>query len=302
MNRSAVVALMSLGPLWWILRHRRSDVVRRWRAPHPGGRSVDGLYFRTAGDGDTVFVLLHGLVATGDVFGAEFDTLANEGKLVVPDLLGFGRSLDETRSTFGAEQHLDALDRLMDELGVGSRPIVVGAHSMGSALAVRWAERRGIQIRRVVGWGAPVYRNAAQVEEEVASMGTMARLLAGNTRAAELACKLNCRHRKPAGWLAALAAPEIPVQIARAASLHTWPAYRDAMSDVVGGTDWAHVTRRVFANGTTIELTWGDGDAIGDRGFAGTLPGVRVTVVPGSGHHLPMAHPGRCLEQLRTVP
>lgn len=89
-------------------------------------------------------------------FGAEFDPLANDGTLIVPDLLGFGRSLDESLRDFSAERHLDALDHLLDELGVGDRPVVVGAHSMGCALALRWAARRGGQIRRIVGWGAGV--------------------------------------------------------------------------------------------------------------------------------------------------
>lgn len=135
-------------------------------------------------------------------FGAEFDPLANDGTLIVPDLLGFGRSLDESLRDFSAERHLDALDHLLDELGVGDRPVVVGAHSMGCALALRWAARRGGQIRRIVGW-APVCWNAAGVEAELASMGAMARLFAGNTRAAEWACQLNCRHRTLAGWAAA---------------------------------------------------------------------------------------------------
>ena len=43
----------------------------------------------------------------------------------------------------------------------------------------------------------------AGVEAELASMGAMARLFAGNTRAAEWACQLNCRHRTLAGWAAA---------------------------------------------------------------------------------------------------
>jgi len=260
------------------------------------------MYAGSGGVGDTTFVLLHGLVATGDVFGAEFDTLSNDGTLIVPDLLGFGRSLDESRRDFSAERHLDALDRLLDVLGVGDRPIVVGAHSMGSALAVRWAARRGSQIRRIVGWGASVYGNAAGVEDDLAAMGAMARLFAGDTLAAEWACHVNCRHRTLAGWAAAMAAPEFPVRIARTASLHTWPAYRDAISDVVAGADWEHLTERVVGNGTTIDLTWGDDDSIGDRDFARTLPGVRISVVSGAGHHLPMTHAGRCLEQLRNVP
>ena len=78
---------------------------------------------RHGGSANPVVVLLHGLVATGDVFGAAFDPIADQATLVVPDLLGFGRSLDDSRERFTPDDHLDALDEMLDALGLAARPV-----------------------------------------------------------------------------------------------------------------------------------------------------------------------------------
>lgn len=187
---------------------------------------------RSGGSGNRVVVLLHGLVATGDIFGRDFDDPA-DSVTVVPDLLGFGRSKGETRTHFEPETHLDALDQMLIDLDLADRPLVIGAHPMGAALALRWAARRGAGVERIVCWGAPVYYDADAVDEALVSTGLMARLFAADTRGARRACEWNCRHRTAAGWVAATLAPSMPVTIARAASLHSWPAYRDAMAYLV---------------------------------------------------------------------
>ena len=243
-------------------------------------------------------VLLHGLVATGDVFGAEFDPLADGTTLVVPDLLGFGRSLDETRSRFEPDDHLDALDDMLDDLALDQRPLVLGAHSMGGAVAIRWARRRGSQVERVVCWGPPVYPDGDAIDTALNDSGMMARLFVANTGWARAACQINCSHRTLAGFTAAAMSPSLPTPIARAASLHTWAAYRDAMAHLVAGTDWRSCVQAAGDAGTTVELTWGVDDRIGDRHYASTLTGATVDIVAGADHHLPLTHGHRCRTQL----
>lgn len=302
MSRLAVstVAVLAVAG-WWRHRHNESLAVHDWRPPTLPNRTVGDLSVRTAGDDDAIVVLLHGLVASGDIFGTAFDTLADTRTLVVPDLLGFGRSLDESGTSFAVENHLDALDEVLTQLHAGDRPLVIGAHSMGSALAMAWAARLGPKVNRVVCWGAPVYANEAAVDHALADTGMMARLLAGNTGLARLACHVNCHHRFLAGWAAVASSPSLPVPIARKASQHTWPAYRDAIQDVVGGTDWLDLARTLTKQDTAVQLTWGEHDPIGDRELARTLDGAQTRIVPGAGHHLPLTHSQLCVEQLLEV-
>ncbi len=293
----STIALLA-GACWWKYRHHTSIAVDQWQPPTIPRRTIGDLSVRTTGDGDPIVVLLHGLVASGDIFGAAFETLADPHTLIIPDLLGFGDSLDETRSTFNVEDHLDALDAVLTQLEAGDRPLVIGAHSMGSAIAMAWAARLGPKVQRVVCWGPPVYPNGAAVDTALADTGIMARLFAGNTRLAQLVCQANCNHRYLAGWAASAASPALPVPIARKASLHTWPAYRAAIEGVVSATEWPDLARTLDRNGTAVELVWGEHDPIGNRELARSLAGVEIRIVPGADHHLPLSHSPLCVEQL----
>jgi pimeloyl-ACP methyl ester carboxylesterase len=87
--------------------------VRAWRPGAGSRRQAGPLTVRTTGTGDRVVVLLDGLPASGDTFGAGFDPLVQHGQLVIPDLLGLGRSQDTERSDFSLQEHLAALDAML---------------------------------------------------------------------------------------------------------------------------------------------------------------------------------------------
>ena len=130
----------------------------------------------------------------------------------------------------------------------------------------------------------------------------MARVFAANTRWAEAACHLSCKHRTLAGWLAAVATPGLPVPISRAAALHTWPAYRDAIVDVVSATDWPTLTSELERDDVAVDLIWGEHDQLCDRDVAAALPGVSIGIIAGADHHLQLTHPGLCVERLASTP
>ncbi len=295
-----VVAAGAL-PAAWGLRHATSPAVRRWAPPTLPGRRVGRLHARAGGDGVRAVVLLHGLVSTGDVFGAAYDELAVTHRLVVPDLLGFGRSLDESATAFPIDEHLDALDRVAAETGILDRPMTIGAHSMGSSLALHWAARHRQNVDRIVCWGAPIHRSPDDARNHI-SGSVMARLFALDTRWAERVCAVNCRHRTAAGLLAAAWAPALPVAVSRAAPLHTWPAYRDAVRQLVVDVEWDDLLEALAGRPLRIDLLWGRDDRVGDHGFGAELAGrhehVDVGFIEGAGHHLPLAHPGRCVDRL----
>lgn len=299
---SAAGTASALGAAGWAARHFSSLAVRTWEPPTLAGQRWGRLWARSGGDGATAVILLHGLVSTGDIFGAGFDRLAETHRVVVPDLLGFGRSLDETRTAFSTDDHLDALDQLAEATGaLSANRIVVGAHSMGSSLALQWASRHPDRVARVVCWGAPIYPSPTAARAHI-SGSTMARLFVLETDWAQRACALSCRHRLAAGLLTAATEPRLPVPIARAVPLHTWPAYRDAMRHLVINTDWAQLLTFLDHNRTQLRLVWGDGDPVGDRNHAEHLvhthPEVEMTVVSGADHQLPTTNPATCVDHL----
>ena len=116
---------------------------------------------RTFGSGEPVVLLLHGMAAAGNSFGAAFDRLGDSARVVVPDLLGFGGSMLPPGPVSG-EDHLDALDGMLAALGLTQAPLVVVGHSMGGPLALRFAARHTDRVRTVVTLCAALYRDAAR--------------------------------------------------------------------------------------------------------------------------------------------
>jgi len=285
----------------WGFRHVRSPAVRAWGPPTATGLKAGPLHARCEGGGDRAVILLHGIVSNGDVFGAPYDQLAATHRTVVPDLLGFGRSIDTEKSSFSVDDHLEALDQLAQRAGLLDLQWTIGAHSMGSGLALRWAIRHPDNVERIVCWGAPLYPSPEEARAKI-SGNTMTRLFALDTAWAERACAISCRYRRAAGWLGAMSEPGLPVPIARGASLHTWPAYRDSMRHLVLETDWSGLLAELDARGTRVELVWGSEDRVGDQAYARALTEgsahLGVTSVRDADHHLPMTHPEICLRQL----
>ncbi len=294
-------ALLATGATAWTIQHRRSEAVSNWSQSRLSPATRSPIYSRAEGDGDQAVILLHGLVSTGEVFGAGFDELAIENMLVVPDLLGFGRSLDDERGEFTVDDHLDALDLMAEEVGLFDKRWIIGAHSMGSAVALAWANRHQDRVERVICWGAPVYSTPEAARSKI-SGSIMARLFALDTGLAERACMLSCRHRELAGWLTAGLQPSLPVPIARTVSQHSWPAYRDAMHNLVIQTDWKQQLRSLDEYGITVELYWGSNDHVGDWPYARTLvedsENLRLSIIQDVDHHVPMSNPSLCVEHL----
>ncbi len=291
-------ATVATSAAWWAV-HCSSPSVRSFTPPSFPGTRHGELWARSRGDSSVSIVLLHGLLSSGDVFGGMLKNMPAQQRVVVPDLLGFGRSLAPERAAFPPEAHLEALDHLADRLDLFGRDgVVVGAHSMGCALAVMWAARHPSEVRRVVCFGAPVQRSAIAARTAVA--GTpMASLFGLNRRLAAGACRLSCRHRRLAGWLSALASPRLPAALARQAPLHTWPAYRDAVTSLVIEMDWHHPLADLAKLDVTVDLAHGERDDYVDRQFVHELcqrgaDSAEAVQVSSAGHRLPLTHPRTC--------
>ena len=288
---AAIVALVA-----WEILHRRSELVKLWNPSSYPGRVTGGLGMLEGGtvsdrlgdDDPEVIVLLHGLGATADYFGDVYEGLGNTHRLVMPDLLGFGRSLDERRDDFSLESHIEALDGALTSLGLADARVLVAAHSMGSAIALEWAARHADRVTRVVLWGPPVYPDAEAAEQIGENLGGMVRLFLTDTPWAERACALSCRHRTASGWVMAAASPRWPPEISRRASLHTWRAYSDSLRDLVLHPDWP----ALFDLDVPVTVFRGTEDRIGDREHLTSVARrADIVDVEGADHHVALTHP-----------
>ena len=307
-TRRRRTAFASLGLLAaaarWLVAHRRAPAVRAWR-PGGGARIVaGGLSVRTAGAGDRVVMLLHGLTASGDYFGAGYDRLAEEARLVVPDLLGFGRSLGGEHDDYSLRAQLDALDRLARDLGLDGLRITVAGHSFGALLALHWAARRS-DVERVVCWSASLYADGAEADRHIATLGLVDRTYGAGGGVARAACGWMCRYRPIAQWIAVAAEPRFPVLVARMAMRHCWGSYLGALNGVIRAGAWEPPLRALHAAGVPVLLADGACDPLVVAGRASELAArydnVATALHPTAGHQLPITHPTWCADHLTAA-
>ena len=286
------VAVIAAVVAAWQLAHRRSVLVRRW-APSSFPRQAAGPLSvldsgPTGRPDEKVLVLLHGLGATGNYFGAFYDGLSRKRRVLIVDLLGFGFSLDEDRTTFGIDDHVDALDEALEALELEASNVVLAAHSMSAAIALTWADRHRDRAKSVFLWGAPVYRTETAARSMGKEYGPMGRMFMLDTKWAERACQLSCRNRDVSGRVMALMAPRWPTEVSSDAARHTWDAYHLSLESLVLDFDWS----TVLPASCPVTFFHGSDDPIGDRDLITELAG-RATIVevPSADHHVALEHP-----------
>ncbi|MGI8530217.1 MAG: alpha/beta fold hydrolase, partial [Geodermatophilaceae bacterium] len=266
---SAILGLAG-GAATWGWRHQHSAAVAAW-APSSGHHQRAGpLQVRTLGSAEPVVLLLHGMIAAGNSFGAAYDALAQHATVVVPDLLGFGGSM-HTTGPIDARAHSAALDAALTALQLDNRPTIVAGHSMGGALALRWAAEHTDRVRSVVTFGAPLYRDRVEADQHVTRMGRMEAVLAGDGPLPRAVCAWMCRHRTAASWIAAGYRSDLPIPVARSGVKHTWNTYTGSMNGLIRDTGWQTALAVLSRAGTPVTLAAGDADPVPVSGRAAEL-------------------------------
>ena len=291
MQRRACSAFIGIAAGAAFVQIARTQKVRRRIVWKVGAGSLhDGaLHTRDLGVGTSGVVLLHGLGASNAYWGAAYDTLAETGRLVVPDLLGFGRS-PRPPSGYTLAEHVDALVTVLDERGL-TGPIVVGAHSFGCLVALALAERCPNRVAAVVGFCPPLYPDQASAGKLIGGLGWLEHQLVNNEPWAEITCNCVCKHRRTAAVIASLIRPGLPAVIRRDGVRHSWASYSESFREISSATQ----SRRWLANiHVPVQLVAGSEDPVTDlvylRELAGLLPYVALTTCNGADHDLPLTH------------
>jgi pimeloyl-ACP methyl ester carboxylesterase len=278
--------------------------VRAWTPPAGADVTVaGGLHVRAAGDGEQVTVLLHGLLGTNLAWGGTYDVLARDSRLLVPDLLGFGASLDADRSDHSLDAHLDALDAMLEKSGAGTSPLTIVGHSLGALVGLLWAQRRPSTVR-VVCCNPPLFDGPDDAERRIAALGPLNKVMALDTGAARAFCRLRWQHRRIAEWIAVAALPHLPVPVARASMAHVWDSYLGGL-DIIRTGPWRDAISELEERDVPVLLCEAAGDPVRVDGLATSLEDAHANVTgrlhPDGGHDLPMADPGWLLDAIQRT-
>ena len=103
--------------------------------------------YRDGGTGDPV-VLLHGIPTNSFLFHGQFDDLAEERRVIAPDMVGYGNSAMRDGFDRSIRAQELAVRGLVDELGLGTVDFV--GHDLGGGVGLRMAARTPDAVDRLV--------------------------------------------------------------------------------------------------------------------------------------------------------
>ena len=273
----------------------------RWTPPSGQRRDDAALAARTSGDGLPATVLIHGTFASGRYWGGHYDGLGAGHLLVVPDLAGFGRSLDIGEG-YGPDEHADLVAQSLRQLGAGDERSVIAAHSLGCLVALRVAARHPELVSGIVAFSPPLYRSRQDAVELLARAGLLLRLFVLRPRRAEAFCIWMGEHPALILRLARLARPDLPAPLAEDRLKHTYRSYSESVSKVIVAAGAAAWLAEVDV---PVRLVAGDQDRIVDRDFLAELANghdnVELSLWPKTGHEVPLTHPEDCLRAIEQM-
>jgi pimeloyl-ACP methyl ester carboxylesterase len=235
-------------------------------------------------------------------WGGAFDRLADNAMLLAPDLLGFGDS-PRPVSGYGPEEHGQALINSLRTINVSGRVLLVG-HSLGALLAIWMAACHPDQVRGVVAFAPPIYRDPKHARQQIARVGWLERLFGPDKWAAKMACENLCQARpRLAMRLYSIIRRGVPYPLIEDSVRHSWVSYSETLRRVVLAAEcasWLASAR------TRVLLVAGTQDKYLDleflRSLAGQQPNVRLDVWAGQGHDLPLSEPERCVSAIESWP
>jgi len=270
-------------------------------APPAGTSGTAALAYRLEGSGLPATVLLHGLFASGRYWGAAYDGLAQHSSLLVPDLAGFGRSV-EVDDGFGPEVHADLVARTITELELGGQPALIGAHSLGCLIAIQLAQRHPDLVAGIVAFSPPLYPDEADARRRLGQANPLIRLFVASPLLTEAVCDWMCRHRNLAGRLGRWIRPDLPAPLADDRFNHTYRSYSETLAQVIfsaGAAGWIDEVT------VPVHLVAGLDDDVIDLAFLRRLaerhPHVSLSVWSEARHELTLTHATACASEIEHL-
>ena len=262
---------------------------------------VISLYVEEYGRGSTPLLLLHGLGGGVSTWQEVANLLSPDHHVLVPDLLGFGRS-PWPDAEYTVDDHLAALEGLLEEHCLSSKPVNIAGHSMGAILAAEFAARHPELVNGVALVNFPYFHSGAEVGDIAERLGLLARLTVADHWAARATCGVMCALRPVLIFLAPRFTRHVPASVARDALRHNFTSYSRTLQNVVvrHRTDPALA---VLAERPVL-LVHGEIDRVvpvgNVRALAERYHKWRFEEIPSTGHLLPIEAPKRLASLLNT--
>ena len=284
------------------MRHRPG--LRRGGVPSVRYRTIHGYRraFIDVGRGPAL-LLIHGIGDSSDTWRPVLDPLAVDHRVVVPDLLGHGRS-EKPRADYSIAAYANGMRDLLTVLGV-DRVTVVG-HSLGGGVAAQFAYQFPERCERLVLVGSGgIGRTVSPLLRVAAVPGAELLMPFLGLPPVRIGSRALGRVVAATGRGIGRDVEEI---ISVVDALPNTTARRAILRTLRSGVDWrgqaiTMLDRAYLAEGVPSLIIWGDEDAIIPVSHAriahAAMPGSRLEVFEEAGHFPHHTDPARFVAVLR---
>lgn len=257
------------------------------------------LRVRQAGSGPPL-VMLHGLASSSRYWEPHQEMLGRTYRMIMPDLLGFGRSPKPRGTLYTAAEHVAALLAALDKRV--DRPFTLVGHSMGSTVALHLYAARPEMVERLVLISLPVLGSCIWGHEPCGLQARIHRFTV-HTRPGRAIFNAGMTALRPA-WdtLGPRIRSHVPRGAAQDALRAGWGTYWDSLEAVVYGSDVPALFAAVQAPLTVIHGARDTIVPVGPvRDLAATRPDVRYIEIPDAAHNPAYSHPSVFYDVLNST-
>lgn len=305
----AIALLLMLGFALYLAQKTTGLARKAEAACPPLGKTITistgALHYVDQGSGP-VILLIHGLGGNLRTFTyALVEDLARTHRVIAIDRPGMGYSTRPARAAASPAAQAGYVEEVIDALAL-DRPLVVG-HSLGGAISLALALRAPGKIRGLALL-APLVMPVAEINEAFAGLvirTPLMRRLVAHTIAAPLALRQSPRtdalifgpERRPRGFA---------VQGGGYLTLRPSAFYATSTDYMASNAAMPAQAPHHGEIAMPIHVLYGTEDRILDHHVQGieaakALPKMRLELVGGAGHMLPVIHPERCADFIRRA-
>ena len=170
-----------------------------------------------------VAVFVHGIASSSATFHDLLPLLDKRIRIIAVDLLGFGHSPSPKGATYTLDEHVDALERTIEQMQLPSHWVLVG-HSLGALIAARFASRHPANLDSLVMVSPPVYVASTSLPD-----GAERRAMAAYARAFDYLRANKKFTIRNAAFIARL----LPIRRALELTEHNWTSFELSLKNAI---------------------------------------------------------------------
>lgn len=251
--------------------------------------SEAGLSYLEGGRGNPI-VLLHGIPGSALAWAAVGERLAQHYRVVIPDLLGFGRS-DSANGDFYMEAQARRIGRFLDRLGIAE--LVLAGHDFGGPVAVTLSRLcPELRIRALILSATNLFTDT-YVPPPLRLAGSpmlgasLFRLIAGNRWGLRLMYEAAAVQKREIPW------QRFRRHLTASGMDLTWRIFHRSLADL--GTNYRDIEALLPKLAVPTLVLWGDRDpffavSVGERSHH-AIPGSVFRTFAETGHFVPEEQP-----------